>query len=204
MGDPEWQWRDRESYADLFTSYYTDDEPESALVVERGGEVAGYLLGCIDSQAARSEAAVFGRLMWSRWVVVRPSTAPFVWRSFADVIRDRLNGHPGPAPVRDHRWPAHLHIDLLSSVRGQGVGGTLLRTWQERLRRLGVPGCHVQTLAENRRAIGAFQSAGFRLMGSAAPAPGLRTPTGDRHHVQVLVWETEPRPAERSAAQPRG
>ena len=51
MGDPiAWQWRDAESFADLFTGWYTDREPESALVVEQEGEVVGYLLGCRDSR----------------------------------------------------------------------------------------------------------------------------------------------------------
>ena len=50
MGDPvEWQWRDAESFSNIFTGYYTDAEPESALVAEIDGEVTGYLLGCVDS-----------------------------------------------------------------------------------------------------------------------------------------------------------
>ena len=53
MGDPiAWQWRDAESFADLFTSYYTDHEPESATVVEIDGRVVGYLLGCRDTRHA--------------------------------------------------------------------------------------------------------------------------------------------------------
>lgn len=188
MGEPEWQWRHPDSYADLFTSYYTDAEPESALVVERGGQVEGYLLGCVDSSRAWSEAIVFRRLMFTRWIALRPSTARFVWRSFTDVVRDRADGRHGPAPVRDGRWPAHLHVDLLPSARGQGMGAALLRTWLERLQGLGVAGCHVQTLSENERAIGAFESVGFRRRGQPVPAPGLRTRTGERHHVQVMTW----------------
>jgi hypothetical protein len=30
MGEPvDWQWRDLPSFADMFTGYYTDAEPES-------------------------------------------------------------------------------------------------------------------------------------------------------------------------------
>src|SRR5438445_597293 len=36
---------DRELFADFLTGYYTDWEPESAFVLETGGEVKGYLLG---------------------------------------------------------------------------------------------------------------------------------------------------------------
>ena len=30
MGDPiDWQWRDAESFADMFSAYYTDEEPRA-------------------------------------------------------------------------------------------------------------------------------------------------------------------------------
>ena len=187
MGEPEWQWRDRESFADLYTAYYTDAEPQSAIVAERAGVVEGYLLGCLDSGRAWSEASTFVRLLRHRWIAVRPSTARFVWRSFADVARDRLRGRPLPEPVRDDRWPAHLHIDLLPGIRGRGVGAAMLRIWLARLEDAGVAGCHVQTLAENTRAVAAFESVGFERRGDPVLVPGLRTPRGGRHHVQLLT-----------------
>lgn len=194
MGEPEWHWRDPESYADLFSSYYTDVEPESALVVERAGVVEGYLLGCVDTRRAWSEAKVFGRLLLRRGIAFRPGTAGFVWRSFADVVVDGLRGRPLPSAVHDDRWPAHLHIDLLPSVRGHGIGTAMMREWLERLRQGQVPGCHVQTLAENLRAVAAFESVGFERHGEPLIAPGLRSPAGQRHSVQLLVRQTESSP----------
>ena len=59
MGDPiAWQWRDPESFADLFTAHYTDREPESSMVAELDGRVVGYLLGCRDSAAVASRAGM--------------------------------------------------------------------------------------------------------------------------------------------------
>ena len=110
-----------------------------------------------------------------------------MWRSFADVARDRLHGRPLPEPVHDERWPAHLHIDLLPGIRGRGVGAALLRRWLARLDDAGVAGCHVQTLAENAPAVAAFQSVGFERRGDPVVVPGLRTRRGDRHHVQLLA-----------------
>lgn len=178
MGEPEWQWREPESFADLFTSYYTDVEPGSSLVAEKGGVVEGYLLGCVDSRRAWSEAKVFGRLLVRRGIAFRPGTAPFVWRSFLDAATEGIRRRPLPSAVHDARWPAHLHIDLMPSIRGRGVGSTLMRTWLQRLQELAVPGCHVQTLAENHRAISSFESVGFERKGEAVLAPGLRTRTG--------------------------
>jgi hypothetical protein len=39
-------WRHAESWADVWTSYYTDREPESLSVGTIDGRVVGYLAGC--------------------------------------------------------------------------------------------------------------------------------------------------------------
>jgi len=47
-GDPiDPLFSDRDVFADFFTRYYTDWEPESAWVAESNGHVVGYLIGCI-------------------------------------------------------------------------------------------------------------------------------------------------------------
>ena len=93
MGDPiDWQWRDRESFADMFTGYYTDREPGSAFVVEVDGVVEGYLLGCLDSHQAWNPATVAGRHIVRRGIAFRPGTAAVVWRTFGDAAVDLVAG----------------------------------------------------------------------------------------------------------------
>jgi len=180
-------WRDVESFADLFSGYYTDAEPESALVAELDGVVAGYLLGCVDSRHAWNPAAIFGRHFVRRGIGFRPGTAGVVWRSFGDVVVDGLHRRLPPVSVHDDQWPAHLHIDLLPSIRGRGVGAALLRAWLGRLQAAGIPGCYVETLGENRRALAFFGAMGFRRRGRPTSAPGLRSPAGERHTIQLMV-----------------
>ena len=188
MGEPVgWMWRDTESFADLFTSYYTDGEPESALVVELDGVVVGYLLGCVDSRRAWNPASIFGRHFLRRGIGLRPGTAGVVWRSFGDVAVAAVRRRLPPVSLSDERWPAHLHIDMLPGVRGRGVGATLMRRWFDTLGEIGVPGCHLETLGENHNAIAFFESMGFRRHGDPTSAPGLRSPAGDRHTVQLMV-----------------
>ncbi|MGH9017321.1 MAG: GNAT family N-acetyltransferase [Acidimicrobiales bacterium] len=188
MGEPvEWLWGDAESFATIFTGYYTDAEPESALVAEIDGEVMGYLLGCVDSARAWNPAGVVGGQVVRRALPVRPGTARFVWRSLGDVVADAARKRLPPAPFADERWPAHLHIDLLRPARGRGAGATLMRRWLDALRRLDVPGCHLETVAENSGAVAFFESMGFEKHGHPIPAPGLRSPAGTRHHLQVMV-----------------
>lgn len=188
MGEPvDWLWRDTESFADLFTSYYTDAEPESALVAERDGVVAGYLLGCADSRTAWSPAGIFARHLLRRAIGFRPGTAGVVWRSFGDVVVDALRRRLPSVSGYDERWPAHLHIDLLPSIRGAGVGAILVHRWLDALREMGVPGCHLETMGENHDAIAFFESMGFRRHGKPTSAPGFRSPSGERNTVQLMV-----------------
>ncbi len=174
MGEPvDWLWRDAESFADLFTGYYTDAEPGSAFVAELDGVVAGYLLGCLDSRKAWSPATIFGRHFLRRGIGFRPGTAGVVWRSFGDIVIDGVRRRLPPVSVYDARWPAHLHVDLLPSIRGIGVGATLMHRWLAALGEKGVPGCYLETLGENHGAIAFFESMGFRRQGPADIGAGV-------------------------------
>ena len=195
LGEPiDWQWFDVESFADMFSGYYTDREPESALVVEINGVVCGYLLGCVDTERAWSAGTVAARHILRRGIAFRPGTAGVIWRTIGDTIGDVLHRRFDPRELEfsDPRWPAHMHVDLLERARGAGVGHRLVRSWLDTLRDLGVPGCHVQTFAENARAMRFFESEGFRRFGDPAIVQGLRSPVGARLHTQVLVQDLEP------------
>lgn len=193
MGDPvAWQWRDAESFADLFTSWYTDHEPGSALVAELDGEVVGYLLGCCDSRTVTPPTSQMGRHLLRRGLLVRPGTAPVLWRSIADLAGAALHRHLPEAGFHDDRWPAHLHIDLDPIARGHGVGRRLMHRWLDALRTDGIAGCHLETWAENHGAIAFFQAMGFERRGEPVPMPGLRSPEGGRHHTQLMVQSLTP------------
>jgi ribosomal protein S18 acetylase RimI-like enzyme len=179
-----WLWRDRESFADLITRYYTDREPESSFVAERDGAVVGYLTGCVDSARARgSSTREIGRLLL-RGALFAPGFGAFLGRAALDSLRDRS----GAAEVlSDPRWPAHLHIDLLPEARGRGLGRRLMEQWLARLASLGSPGLHLGTFAENHAALRFFEGCGFARHGAPRLAPGFRTREGRRMHVQWMV-----------------
>lgn len=179
-----WMWRDRESFADLITRYYTDREPGSIWVVEREGAVLGYLTGCVDSASARGSALREIRRQIARGRLFAPGFAAFLVRTLLDSLRD--GGAPEEA-LSDPRWPAHLHIDLLPEARGRGLGRRLMQAWFARLSSLGSPGLHLGTFAENHAAIAFFEGCGFAPHGAARPAPGFRTRDGQRMHVQWMV-----------------
>jgi len=193
MGEPVgWMWRDQESFSDIFTGYWTDREPEHALVAERYGVVVGYLLGCTDSRRVWNAGKLLMRHGFARGVAFRPGTSRMFWRMISDGIGDAI-GHRLPPPTYyDERWPAHLHIDLLPVCRHRGVGTALVGRWLESLRQAQVPGCHLQTMAENTRAIAFFEKMGFSRFGTPDAAPGFRTRTGERMGVQLMVQPLRP------------
>lgn len=190
MGEPiDWQWRDAESFSDMFSGYYTDGEPESASVVEIDGLVCGYLLGCIDASKAWNPALVACRHAVRRGIAFRRGTAGMCWRSVGDVVGDLARRRVRVADLEfaDERFPAHLHIDLLAEARGCGAGPALVRGWLTELRMRKVPGCYLQTMDENTRAIAFFESMGFARHGDPVPAPGMRARDGSRLHIQVMT-----------------
>jgi len=187
MGSPsDWYWRDRESFADIWTGYYTDREPESAFVAVRDGQILGYLIGCVDTRKAPSDASNFLKQTFKRFLLFRPGTARYLWRTLSDL----LGGTPIPSSELDlDRFPSHLHIDLLPEGRGSGAGRGLMLAWFNRLEKVGSPGCHLGTLGENANAIAFFERMGFRRLGPPALIPGMRSPSGDRIHDQIMVRE---------------
>ena len=190
MGDPiSWQWRDHASFADLFSGYYTDREPESSLVVEMDGRVVGYLLGCLDTARIGDPLRpIYGHLA-RRGLLVRPGTAGVLWRSAWDGLADLAHRRPLLKEPIDPAHPAHLHINLLPEARGKGVGRQLVSRWFGSLVDAGIPGCQLGTWAENGSAIAFFRSMGFRSLGPPVNMPGMRSPSGARHHVLWMATE---------------
>lgn len=189
-GSPvDYQWSDEDSFADMFSSYYTDAEPESTFVAVVGGEVKGYLLGCRDSSKAWSPLPIAGRHVVRRGIALRPGTAGFIWRAVAEGLGNRIRHgiRPGDYDFVDPAFPAHLHINLLPEARGSGAGGRLVSTWLDVLRAEGVPGCFLQTLYENTNAIAFFEAMGFRRHGDPLLVPGERSPAGARVHSLTMV-----------------
>ena len=186
MGEPaDWYWRDAESFAEIWSGWYTDHEPESCFVAVEGERVVGYLLGCADTARAPNTRDVIVRQVRKRHLLFRPGTAGFLWRSLWDSLRDR---DLPSGDLHDARWPAHLHINLLPEARGKGAGRQLVDAWFERLRRLGVAGCHLGTMAENTNGIAFFERVGFARHGPPQLVPGMRLREGGRMHVQ---WMTQ-------------
>jgi hypothetical protein len=62
-----------------------------------------------------------------------------------------------------------------------------MAAWFARLRAVGSPGCHLGTLLENTTAVRFFERMGFARLRSPILTPGMRTPSGGRHHLLLMA-----------------
>lgn len=138
-------FEDDELFADYWTSYYTDREPESCLVVEEEGEVIGYLLGSADTPRMVATMArsivprILGLMLW-RLATFRyrnPATRrTIMWMLF-------YSWREAPSlPIR--KYPGHYHCNILRQGRGKGYYTAMAVAFADMLLARGVTRMHGQ------------------------------------------------------------
>ncbi|SHE57280.1 GNAT family N-acetyltransferase [Streptoalloteichus hindustanus] len=180
-------WGHRDSEAAVYLDPYMDLEPGSLFVAVLDGALVGYLAGCRDSSAFPRESKRMDTAIRAHRLFLRARPAAFFARSLADMAWAAARRRPTAGDFDDARWPAHLHINVEPRARGTGAADGLMSRWLDLLRETGSPGCHLQTLCENTRAVRFFERVGFVRHGPTPPVPGLRH-HGGRVHQQTMVW----------------
>lgn len=154
---------DRRLFWDAFYRYYTDWEPEHAWVACVDDHVVGFLMGCMNTEQQRR---VVFREMWPRTMGNLIQGAYHLGkRTWRFVLRSALAFLRREYPSVDlNLYPAHLHINITAGWRGLGLGRRLLEAYLTQLRRLQVPGVHLETTNLNVIACHLYQRLGFRLL----------------------------------------
>jgi ribosomal protein S18 acetylase RimI-like enzyme len=178
-------WGHAESEAAVYLTPYLDHEPESAFVALLDGEPAGYLVGSLGG-AVPSESARLERAVREHRLLLHRGAALFFARSLLDAARGAIHRVPSAGELDDPRLPAHLHVNLLPRARGTGAGRGLMELWFARLHATGTPGCYLQTLVENHRAVRFFERMGFVGYGPTPAVPGLRHEGGRVHQLTMV------------------
>jgi ribosomal protein S18 acetylase RimI-like enzyme len=188
MGEPiEFLWPDKESFADMFTRYYTDLEPDSIFLAELDGKVVGYLTGCLDSQRAWNPLAIGAKAALKRGLIFKPVLSRTISNVVIKGIK-ALRANEIPTDIfKDPRWPAHLHINLLKEARGKNFGRALMQAWFDKLKKFKIPGCYLETTFENENAIAFFKKMGFEPYGKSHLIPGWHDRSGRQLHSLVMV-----------------
>jgi hypothetical protein len=188
-------YRDEASFADMFSSYYTDSEPEHVLVVEHETKVVGYLFGARDARKVPDPMLYALKHVFLRGVCFRPGTAGFYWRGLRDVLVDLPKKH---RPKIDYdRYPSNTHNNMLPVARGGGGRLTLecFFTLFDQLKQEGSTGLHGELFASNAVMMGfSMKKLKYTPVGDPYPVPGIRGKQGERMYGQLTVrdlttWE---------------
>ena len=144
----------------IYSAPYAVLEPDLAFVAETDGEVAGFVLGTLDTRAWHD------RLEAQWWPALRrryedPSETPEAKRS-PDQRRCHQIHHP-PSPPRAvvDRFPAHLHLNLLPKLQRKGIGSRIAGLWCDTAAGLGATAAHIGANRENEAAIAFWRQIGF-------------------------------------------
>lgn len=163
-------WLDNDDLLpDIYALPYVDLAPETAFVVDVDGRARGYILGVADT-------AAFVERLRAEWLpgFIRKYPPSDADTPTARFVRDGSKPERMLIPELDE-FPAHLHIDLLPELQGQGFGRMLVRTLVSELTSRGVPGVWLEYGADNVNA-GAF----YRRLGFTPLASGTGTRVGLR------------------------
>jgi ribosomal protein S18 acetylase RimI-like enzyme len=148
-------YRNPDLLGHLYVGPYVVGQPDLALVVADAEGVAGYCLAAADTRA-------FEAWTEERWWPILREQYPLTDGDSRDDEAIRL--FHAPPRTRDTlvaEHPAHLHVDLLARVRGQGLGRRLVERCLATLRERGLPGVHLDVAADNPNAIAFYEHLGF-------------------------------------------
>lgn len=168
-------YSDERLLPDIFAGPYAAYAPELAFVVDTGERVAGYVIGVADTRAFVD----WYEREWLPGFSERYDAANARNEDEAGMIELGLEPQRMLIPEVDD-YPAHLHIDLLPELQGQGFGRALIRTMVAALRERGVEGVHLTMPPDNPSARAFYDRIGFAELPSSTPdgpALGLRTDT---------------------------
>jgi len=161
--DLEGRFGDVRLFGLIFGLYYVYHETDNCFVTvdDGSGRVVGYIIGTRDALGYGRRFA--RRMMW------RIASRLIFWTSWrhpkdiAEVLYWKRHDDPASAVAPDG-YEAHLHINLLPGYQRLGIGGELMRRFEERLSSAGVDGVYLHTSNHNAKAIPFYIKHGFSLL----------------------------------------
>jgi len=158
-GEPFYQ-DDPDALGRIFVGPYLAYEPELSLILEDTEGICGYAFGAFDSRAFydRYEKEWRPKLCAE---FPMPQGDPSRWTR-SQMVHSWYHNPDYAMPEPYHKYPSHLHIDLLVRAQGRGFGRRMIEMIMDKLRQRGSPGAHLGVSMVNTPAIGFYQRLGFK------------------------------------------
>jgi GNAT superfamily N-acetyltransferase len=156
-------YRNPDLLGHIYVGPYLVGFPQHAFVASDREGVAGYTFAVEDTIAFEEwENQYWWPSLRAQYPLVETGGHP---RADDDETIIRLLHNPEHTP-RDivDEYPAHLHIDLLPRVHGQGLGRAFMELVIGRLRERAVAGVHFGVSVENLNAIDFYRHLGFSVL----------------------------------------
>ena len=169
-GDATGVYSDDALMPEVFALPYVEYDPGLAFVVDDGyGRALGYIIGVADTRAF---VDWWGREWGPAFRTRHPHAGPPTGRN-PDYTEEQLLA-AGADPTRMlipdvDAYPAHLHIDLLPDLQGQGFGRRLIDTLRAALAGRGVAALHLGMDPANTAARAFYDRLGFHELPSSRP-----------------------------------
>jgi ribosomal protein S18 acetylase RimI-like enzyme len=146
-----------ELVGDIYVAPYVLYEPDFAYVLLADEQVAGYLLGVLDTKTFENT------LVEKYWPI---TNAKYQQINFEITHSDReLLIELGKQGFSDEllieKYPSHLHIDIVEPHQGAGYGKLMIAFLLAELKAAGSSGVHLHMSASNDRARSFYKKFGF-------------------------------------------
>jgi ribosomal protein S18 acetylase RimI-like enzyme len=128
------------------------------------GQVVGYITGCVDTKRYLRTTfwAITPKVVWSLfarglflkkdlWLLVK-----------AGILTGLKSGNYRNKYIPN--YPAHFHLNVSASSRGQGVGQRLVDAFCLHLKTKNIKGIHIATRSDNLSGLPFFKKVGFTEM----------------------------------------
>ncbi|WP_448630882.1 GNAT family N-acetyltransferase [Cellulomonas soli] len=158
-GDATALYRNPDLLGHVYCGPYPVADPGLSFVVADEQGVGGYVVATADTLAFEEWME---RQWWPTLRAQHPVTSDPQDGTEDHRLVERLHAwRPTPDPLHE-QFPAHLHIDLLPRLQGQGWGRRLIERLSAELRDRGVPGLHLGVDGRNTGAVAFYERLGFR------------------------------------------
>ena len=147
-------YNQKEMLGEIYVGPYLSFQPDLSFTLVQEG-ASGYALAALDTLSKQ----------W--WPLIQEKYSNLSPENFNEREKNLFSYIQNPplrpeAIVRD--YPSHLHIDLLETAQGRGIGKAMMNLLLDTLREQGSKGVHLGMGAQNSRAFTFYTKLGFTLL----------------------------------------